>query len=369
MATADFNHDGLPDIFSLNINGGLTIVSTQSGGFNAPRGFVYTPPGQLFPQFSVRDLKSGDLNGDGVLDLVVAASGLSDAAIMYGDGHGAFNAPVSINSGVTGGTPVAVEIRDFNNDGRPDLALINSNTRNLMVLNNAGQGAFEPAASINVGVNATGLVSADFNNDGNLDIVVRGQSAGLTLYLGAGGLGFTQSATGIGGNITNVFFTDGDFNGDGNRDLAIFDDLQSQSSGSVNIVILHGNGQGGFGQPTNVKIQERLSFLKAEDFNLDGRDDLIYAHQLGGNTLFVVLSNPQGGFGAPTPYQVGSVTRWVVTTDINGDGKRDIDLIQFRHRNHISHARRRRRRFQPAGELAGLRCSVADRRRRFRSGR
>jgi len=329
MASGDFNHDGLPDIVSMNNIGRLTIVSAQSGGFDAPRGFVYSPPGQLFPQFSVRDLKSGDLNGDGVLDLVVAASGLSDAAIMYGDGHGAFNAPVSINSGVTGGTPVAVEIRDFNNDGRPDLALINSNTRNLMVLNNAGQGAFEPAASINVGVNATGLVSADFNNDGNLDIVVRGQSAGLTLYLGAGGLGFTQSATGIGGNITNVFFTDGDFNGDGNRDLAIFDDLQSQSSGSVNIVILHGNGQGGFGQPTNVKIQERLSFLKAEDFNLDGRDDLIYAHQLGGNTLFVVLSNPQGGFGAPTPYQVGSVTRWVVTTDINGDGKRDLISSSF----------------------------------------
>jgi FG-GAP-like repeat len=283
----------------------------------------------LFPQFSVRDLKSGDLNGDGALDLAVAASGLSDAAIMYGDGHGAFNAPVSINSGVTGGAPVAVEIRDFNNDGRPDLALLNSNTQDLVILNNAGQGEFTPSARISVGVNATGFVSADFNNDGNLDIVVRGESSGLALYLGAGGLGFTQSATGIGGNITNVFFTSGDFNGDGKRDLAIFDDLQSQTSNGVNIVILLGDGQGGFGQPSNVRIQERLIFLSAADLNLDGRDDLIYTHGFIGNAVFVVLSNPEGGFGAPTPYQVGGGTRSVVSADINGDGKLDLISSSF----------------------------------------
>jgi FG-GAP-like repeat len=329
MTTADFNPDGLPDIFLLSIIGELTIVSTQSGGFNAPRGFLYSPPGQLFPQFSVRDLKSGDLNGDGALDLVVAASGLSDAAIMYGDGHGAFNAPVSINSGVTDGAPVAVEIRDFNNDGRPDLALLNSNTRDLVILNNAGQGIFTPAARISVGVNATGFVSADFNNDGNLDIVVRGESSGLALYLGDGGLGFTQRATGIGGNITNVFFTSGDFNGDGKRDLAIFDDLQSQTGNGVNIVILLGDGQGGFGQPSNVRIQERLIFLSAADLNLDGRDDLIYTHGFIGDRVFVILSNPEGGFGAPVAYLVGGGTRSVVSTDINGDGKLDLISSSF----------------------------------------
>jgi FG-GAP-like repeat len=329
MTTADFNPDGLPDIFLLSIIGELTIVSTQSGGFNAPRGFLYSPPGQLFPQFSVRDLKSGDLNGDGALDLVVAASGLSDAAIMYGDGHGAFNAPVSINSGVTDGAPVAVEIRDFNNDGRPDLALLNSNTSDLVILNNAGQGAFSPAARISVGVNATGFVAADFNNDGNLDIVVRGESSGLALYLGDGGLGFTQRATGIGGNITNVFFTSGDFNGDGKRDLAIFDDLQSQTGNGVNIVILLGDGQGGFGQPSNVRIQERLIFLSAADLNLDGRDDLIYTHGFIGDRVFVILSNPEGGFGAPVAYLVGGGTRSVVSTDINGDGKLDLISSSF----------------------------------------
>jgi photosystem II stability/assembly factor-like uncharacterized protein len=341
MATADFNHDGLPDIFSLNINGGLTIVKTQGGGFDAPRGFSFAPPDPLNPSFGVRDLKSGDLNGDGALDLVVAASGLNDAAIMFGDGHGGFNAPVSILSGVTDGAPAAIEIRDFNNNGRPDLAILYSNTQNLVVLNNAGGGVFKPARRINVGANATGFVPADFNNDGNPDLVVRGESGGLALYLGDGGLGFTQSASGIGGDITNVFFTSGDFNGDGNRDLAIFNDLQSPTGNGYNIAILFGDGQGGFGQPGNVTIQGRLSFLKAEDLNLDGRDDLFYGRQDIGNAVYVVLANPAnpanpadpanpgGWFGAPVAYQVGAGTRSVVTTDINGDGKRDLISSSF----------------------------------------
>src|SRR5262249_8370932 len=237
-------------------------------GFNAPRGFDFSPPGVVSPQFSATDLKSGDLNGDGALDLVISASGLSDAVMMFGDSRGAFSDSVPINSGVIDGVPVAIELRDFNNDGKPDLALLNSNTRNVVVLLGDGKGGFTPSATIGAGAIAKGLVSADFNNDGNLDLVVRGQSSGLELYLGNGQGGFTQSATGIGGNVTNVLFTTGDFNGDGIADLAFFDDAQSQTGNGFNIIILIGDGRGGFGEPSNVRVQERLILLSAADLNL-----------------------------------------------------------------------------------------------------
>ena len=83
--------------------------------------------------------------------------------------------------------------------------------------------------------------------------------------------------------------------GDGIPDLAVFDNLQGQ----IFIAILLGDGRGGFGEPSNVRIQQRLSFLSAADLNLDGRDDLIYTHGFIGDTVFVILSNPEGGFGAP----------------------------------------------------------------------
>jgi hypothetical protein len=328
MATNDFNHDGLPDILSMNNSGSITIVINRGGDFNAPRGVAFSQLGFALDRFIAGDLKSADLNGDGALDLVVAGSGLSDAAIMFGAGRNKFSDPVLISSGVTNGLPITVEIQDFNNDGKLDLAVLYATTRNVVALLGDGQGGFTPSATINFGPNVFEINSADFNNDGNLDLVVRGVSSGLALYLGDGQGGFTQSATQIGVNSADFVFTAGDFNGDGMRDLAFSDVLQ----GGIghNIVILHGDGQGGFGQPSNVMVQEELGLLSAKDLNLDGRDDLIYTHShFSNHAVFVVLSNPGGGFDAPVAYQVSVGTRRVVTTDINGDGKLDLISSSF----------------------------------------
>jgi hypothetical protein len=250
--------------------------------------------------------------------------------MMFGDGRGAFSDSVPINSGVSGGVPIAIELRDFNNDGKPDLALLNSSTHNLVVLLGDGRGGFTPSATIGALAVARGFVSADFNNDGNLDLVVRGQLSGLEIYLGNGQGGFTQSATGIGGNLVNIVFTTGDFNGDGIADLALFDGLQVQTGNGFNIAILIGDGRGGFGEPSNVVVQERLTILSASDLNLDGRDDLICIGEFLGDAVFVILSNPGGGFGASVRYQVGSETQSIVSTDINGDAKPDLISASYR---------------------------------------
>jgi VCBS repeat protein/FG-GAP repeat protein len=260
MAAGDFNSDGAPDIVSVSLSGSLTILSAQGGGFNAPRGFDFSPPGAFALQFSLTDLKSGDLNGDGALDLVIAALGLSDPVIMFGNGHGTFSDSVPINSGVPGGVPIAIELRDFNNDGKPDLALLNSSTNNIVVLLGDGRGGFTPSATIGGALAvARGFASADFNNDGNLDLVFSAQSSGFELYLGNGQGGFTQSATGIGGNLVfNSVFTTGDFNGDGIADLAFFDGFQVPTNNGFIISILIGDGRGGFAEPSNVMVQEAL---------------------------------------------------------------------------------------------------------------
>jgi uncharacterized repeat protein (TIGR01451 family) len=331
MAAGDFNRDGTPDIISVNLSGSLTILSAQGGGFNAPRGFDFSPPDIVAQQFSLTDLKSGDLNGDGAPDLVIAALGLSDAVMMFGNGRGAFSDSVRINSGGPGGVPIAIELRDFNNDGNPDLALLNSSTHDIVVLLGDGRGGFTPSATIGGALAvARGFVSADFNNDGNLDLVFSAQSSGLELYLGNGQGGFTQSATGIGGNLVNIVFTAGDFNGDGIADLALFDGLQVQTSNGFIIAILIGDGRGGFGEPSNVMVQERLAILSAADLNLDGRDDLIGIGGFFVDAMFVISSNPGGGFGASVRYQVGGGTRSVVSTDINGDAKPDLISASFR---------------------------------------
>ena len=67
------------------------------------------------------DVASGDFNGDGNLDLVVANSGggSETASILLGRGDGTFRRPTDVE---VGPNPNAVAVGDFNGDLVPDLA-------------------------------------------------------------------------------------------------------------------------------------------------------------------------------------------------------------------------------------------------------
>src|SRR5262249_32111071 len=301
MTTGDYNRDGRPDIFSLSNTGRLTILTSQGAGFKAPRGYSFVPPGT--PQFSATAVESGDLNGDGVTDLAVAASGSTGAFLIFGNGRGEFGEPVAVGGAdVTAGGARALTIRDFNRDGKPDLAALNSDTQNVIVLLGDGRGGFARSATLNIGNNAQDLAAADFNGDGNLDLVAKGQSGGLALFIGDGRGSFTPTASGIGGNLSFFTFTAGDFNGDGQADLALSDDYQGQPTDGFKLTVLPGDGMGGFGAPIKLMSASRVAFIRAADLNLDGREDLVYTTS-DGAAVFVALSNPGGGFAAPVRYQ------------------------------------------------------------------
>jgi uncharacterized repeat protein (TIGR01451 family) len=300
------------------------LTSDAQGGFDAPRAINYLPPNLLFSG-NLNDMESGDINHDGVLDMVIADSGLPDVVTMLGKGGGEFSAAVTVNSGVTSSNPTSIELRDFNNDGISDLAVIYNNSQKIVVMLGNGQGGFTPTAQLNTGNDPRNLVAADFNNDGNLDLVAKAQAGGLALFLGDGQGGFTESAAGIGGNLDRILFTTGDFNGDGNADI-IYGDLQALSP-EVSIV-LFGNGQGGFADPINVRTDTPLGFISVADLNLDGRDDLAYTSLFsGGSSVFVVLSNSDGGFNPPVQYFASSGVSDILAKDINGDNKLDLIVI------------------------------------------
>jgi uncharacterized protein (TIGR03437 family) len=110
IAAADFNGDGKLDLAVTTADGsGASAPSTLAvllgngdGTFQAPTMY----------NVSSADLTIADLNGDGILDLILGAS------YMLGNGNGTFQSEVTILSGGSG--PMAAA--DFNRDGRVDLA-------------------------------------------------------------------------------------------------------------------------------------------------------------------------------------------------------------------------------------------------------
>src|SRR5258706_363009 len=94
-----------------------------------------------------RAMDIGDFNGDGKMDLAVADQSGNSVSILLGNGSGGFAAPASY---AVGSSPVSIVAADFNNDGKLDLAVANFGG-NVSVLLGNGHGVFAAAATYAAG--------------------------------------------------------------------------------------------------------------------------------------------------------------------------------------------------------------------------
>jgi len=132
VAVGDFNKDGKPDLAVANFNDGTitVLLGNGSGGFTAIATGPLTVGSQ--PVF----VATSDFNADGNLDLVIANSGSDNVTEFLGNGTGAFSAAPGSPFAV-GTDPESIAVADFNGDGKPDIAVANSDDGTLSVLLNS----------------------------------------------------------------------------------------------------------------------------------------------------------------------------------------------------------------------------------------
>jgi hypothetical protein len=240
---------------------------------------------------------------------------------------------------VTGNQPTAGASADFNGDGIPDLAVMNSVENAIAVFLGKGDGTFTAGNKIfNVGstpcVNPNqpsncALTAGDFNHDGHADLVATSGFNNTVIVLLGHGDGTFSPANGspisVGSFPQAVKI--GDFNGDGLQDLAV------ANAKDNTISILLGNGDGTFtaasGSP--IPVGSFPFFVAIADFDGNGTADIAASNE-NDNTVSILLGNGDGTFtqasGSPIPnfkYNPGPI----VTADFNGDGKVDLAVSNF----------------------------------------
>src|SRR5262245_45782431 len=97
-----------------------------------------------------------------------AFAGMVPAAPQSVTAAGVSFAP-AVNYGI-GAYPASVIARDFNEDGRPDLAVSNAAGGNVSILLGNGNGTFQNSLFFSTEVGPFCLASGDFNGDGHLDL-------------------------------------------------------------------------------------------------------------------------------------------------------------------------------------------------------
>jgi hypothetical protein len=286
-------------------------------------------------------MATGDLNGDGVPDLVFANS--SNVSVLLGKGDGTFTELPEIT--VPGVDPYVVAVGDFNGDGIPDLALASSLTNTMAILLGNGDGTFTANANlISTGGWPNLLVVADFNGDGIPDLAVGNlcgtesscdetntswASGTLTILLGKGDGTFEPAISTTTGYYTSSI-AEGDFNGDGIPDLAVVNLCSSATvctaSGST-VMILLGNGDGTFKTASLAATITNPENITVGDFNGDGKADLAVASYEPGSVT-ILLGNGDGTFTSAPSLATVNYLYQVAMGDFNGDGIPDLVVLQ-----------------------------------------
>jgi hypothetical protein len=316
----DFNRDGQMDMAVAArqepVTGATGFVEIFLGHGDGSFGQLMSYALPSVPANGYVNMLALDLNHDGKLDIAVATN--LGVSILLGNGNGTFQAAVSYTAG---DLPWAISSADFNNDGHPDLAVINRNSNNLSILLGKGDGTFQPAVSYATDKSPQALVAADFDGDGMMDVAVANnvpnRPGSLTLFSGVGDGTFhkpTKTAIGAG----PVSMAAGDFNQDGKLDLAI--------SGTSGLAVLLAAGGGEFLPPVTVNGGIQPAEVVSLDFNHDGKSDLAVGGSgtTDGYKVSIVTGNGDGTFKSPALYYVASFPNGMAFGDINGDGSLDL---------------------------------------------
>ncbi len=198
---------------NLFLQGGTLVAlpGNGDGTFDAPTLVVN---GSGIMQFGKPAL--GDINADGLVDIVVPTALPKQVLACVADGLGGWTTqPLPFSD-----TPdIPVELADVDGDGALD-ALVPALERDLvMVAMGVGDGSFAPSISLPVGARPRGLQVVDIDADGALDIVTANlHSEDLTVLRGLGDGSFAHDLT-LSGLIGSSTVQATDFDHDGFVDL------------------------------------------------------------------------------------------------------------------------------------------------------
>ena len=292
VRTADLNGDSIPDVV-LGARGSKLLRARLGRGDG-----TFQEPEAAFPfplDFSQRysAAVTADFDGDGHQDIAATADATDCGIVVVpGDGDGTFRAPVSTPTAELGcGNVRNLLVEDFNGDQIPDLASLAIGR--VLVMTGKGDGSFQQPKSRTLPNSAYGdttnrLVAGDFDGDSIPDlaaaVALSGYSPGGIAMMSGIGDGTFRTPEYVGGVYNPGSLRAADINGDSKPDLAATNTSAREGTSFISVLLNAGNG---LFSTSYVPMPDGWSLrgLAAGDLNADSSGDLV---------VFAALLTPGG---------------------------------------------------------------------------
>ncbi len=356
---ADINGDGRPDL--LFANGGKY---SEAGPPEPSRVFVNDGPGQRFTERTeavfgstrgnARVIKARDLNGDGIVDIVVGNTFQTQSRLYLGAGGGAFRDVTATNLPQEPLSVGDLEIGDVDGDGDLDIVLAdwgpgnnmtNAGGRTRLWLND-GTGRFTDATADRMPGTlirfSWDLEFVDVDNDADLDMVIScKRCGGGSLFRNDGAGTFTEDPRGLPQYTNNYEYEPMDLDGDGFLDLVTINDgeIVHEDSSDRREHVLRNDGKGRFRDATAqwwdaaANVGEDDNMVAFLDYDSDGDADFVIGSLSGPDRLLINDGKGHLSLFASTAFDGPETpgTLGLALADLDGDGRMDAVQAQGEH--------------------------------------
>ncbi len=217
IAVLDVDGDGDVDIVNTNYSSSSSLsllLNNGSGVFGAASFFEGGASGE-------RGLSAADMNGDGILDLVVGAYNSQTVLVLRGNGNGTFT---NIGSQSAGGSVWMLATGDVNGDGTADVTVANGQSNTCAVLLNNGSGGLAAPQTLAADPFLLSTDLGDLDGDGDLDWVTASFSGDWRIFLnnGSGTFSFLTEVNAPAAASCALLM---DIDNDGDLDLSLVDEI------------------------------------------------------------------------------------------------------------------------------------------------
>ena len=338
----------------LNTATGLTGYAARpfNTTFNNPFGFTGIPDNFFKPKIDFTtgqlpySVALGDLNGDGKPEMVVVNENANTISILRNissPGNSSFATKIDLPVGTD---PRAIVIGDVNGDGMPDIVVANAGSSTVSVLRNLAStpggvitaSSFAPKTDFAAGSTPYSVAIGDVDGNGKPDLVVANLMAGTVSVLqntGTPGAMYPPSfaaPVGFAAGTYPRFVAVSDLDGDGKMDIAVVNERSNTVSVSRNTATMGNTDASSFAPMVSFATGSNPNNLAIGDIDVDGKPDLVVTN-FGSNSVSVLRNTSTtgnlaaGSFASRADFTTGNQPFYVAIGNINGDETPDIATV------------------------------------------